>query len=335
MKKHSNLAVFIPNIGCKYRCIFCDQTRVSGRSEQPTAETLFSFLQQALQKQPDPEHIEIAFFGGSFTALPLSYIEALLAVAYEFIKAERVSGIRISTRPDAIDDNILQLLKVYGVTAIELGAQSMNDELLILNRRGHTAADVEHASVLIKQHSFSLGLQMMIGIYGADDSLGDALYTASCFIKLKPDTVRIYPTLVLEATELERIYLNQGYIPLSLDDAVSITAQLLIHFEQAGIKVIRMGLHSEMSLQQNIIAGPFHPAFGELVRSSVYKQQLEHELSHMKQGHYSVLVASKNIGAAVGLKKSNLLHFKESGYILKIRGCDELEGYDFRIVVSE
>jgi len=325
MKKHSNLSIFIPNIGCPNRCVFCDQSQISGNISAPTAEEVDSYCRQYLEETTTNQTVEIAFFGGSFTAINRQYMLSLLRVAEQYVDEGKANGIRISTRPDAINYEILDILKKYQVTAIELGAQSMNDRVLALNFRGHTREDVLTASSMIKEYDFSLGLQMMIGMYGEEDMKQQAVETAREFISIKPDTIRIYPTLVLKETELERLYLSGKYLPPSLDESAIISAKLLLMFEEKDIKVIRIGLHDEESLKQNIIAGPFHPAFGELTRSYVMRHILEQQLKGHKEGEYTVYVSPKRVSSMVGLNKMNINYFLEKGYILKITGCNGIE----------
>src|SRR5659263_124650 len=193
---------------------------------------------------------------------------SLLEAAAPFVGENGFKGIRISTRPDAIDEERLLILKKYNVTAIELGAQSMDDGVLLLNRRGHTAVDVINAARLIKSSGFELGLQMMTGLYG--DTQQGALKTAIEIAKLEPKTVRIYPTIVLEETLLAELYHKGEYLPQSLEDAVSLCAQLLEYFFLQGIKVIRLGLHASEGIENGRISGPWHPAFRELCENYIY-----------------------------------------------------------------
>ena len=201
---HGNIALFIPHLGCPHACSFCDQKSISGEEKPVTPEEVTKILTAAFEKQPDPETTEIAFFGGSFTCLPKEDMEGLLKAAHPFIKERRCSGIRVSTRPDGISEGILETLSRYGVTAIELGAQSLSDEVLLKNYRVHTAADVFESAAAIRAYGgFSLGLQVMAGLYG--DSHGTFQSTMEGVMRIRPDTVRIYPTVVLEGTELARL----------------------------------------------------------------------------------------------------------------------------------
>ena len=266
-KRHSNISIFVPHIGCPNMCSFCNQRYITGIHRAPCPQDVIDAVNIAVSSRGySSSNTEIAFFGGSFTAINRNYMIDLLQAAYQFVIDGTVSGVRISTRPDAVDDEILLLLKQYGVTSIELGAQSLNDNVLTLNNRGHSSQDVIKASNLIKKHGFSLGLQMMTGLYGDCDDF--VIKTAEDIIKLKPDTVRIYPTIVLKNTDLAALYIDNKYKPQTLENAVELCARLLTMFEGKNIKVIRIGLHS---IEENsYIAGPWHPAFSELCFSKIY-----------------------------------------------------------------
>ena len=203
MSKHVNVGLFVPHNGCPHQCSFCNQRAISGQSKQVTPEDVDKAVEIAM-KNPDSKGGEIAFFGGSFTAIDRRTMTELLAAAYSYVEDGSFKGIRISTRPDAIDGEICRILKSYGVTAVELGAQSMDDNVLRLNRRGHTAEDVVNASKMLKSFGFELGLQMMTGLYGSSDD--DSIDTAKKIIALNPATVRIYPTVVIGGTELAELY---------------------------------------------------------------------------------------------------------------------------------
>ena len=239
---------------------------------------------------------------------------SLLEAAAPYI--DRFKGIRISTRPDAIDNEVLDLLKKYHVTAIELGAQSMSDEVLELNERGHTADDVRTASRLIREHGFALGLQMMTGLYGSTDDLDR--YTAREFVKLNPDTVRIYPTIVMKGTRLGELYEAGLYEPQTLHSAVELCAELMTLFERHDIRVIRVGLHAEASLERGMLAGPYHPAFRELCESRMMLARLTELLCELPQGEYRAAVHPRSRSKLTGNRKSNLIALGERGYQLNI-----------------
>lgn len=325
MKKHANLSIFIPHEGCTNGCIFCDQRIISGQQKAPLVEEVKEYCNRYLTDDFSDIDTKIAFFGGSFTAIEREYMISLLEVASSFVKDGRAEGIRISTRPDAISYEILDILKEYGVTAIELGAQSMNDEVLKANKRGHTIEDTYQASEKIKEYKFSLGLQMMIGMYGEKDPKEEAIATAKHFIKIAPDTVRIYPTVVLADTELEQLFSEGKYKVISVDKAAVLVANLFTMFESRGIKVIRIGLHSDVGLAKSIIAGPFHPSFGEMVRSYIMREKLEEVLKDKEHGTYIVYVSPNDISSMVGLKKMNKYFFSNLGYPFRVKANEELK----------
>lgn len=272
---------------------------------------------------------EIAFFGGSFTAIDRGYMLSLLDATVPYI--DRFKGIRISTRPDCIDDEILTILKGYNVTSIELGAQSMSDSVLSANDRGHTSSDVYTASSLIKSYGFSLGLQMMTGLYKSDEQTD--IDTAKQFISIKPDTVRIYPTVILKDTALERLYTIGEYIPWDLDTSVDLCSKLLCMFNDAGINVIRLGLHHSDSLETNRVAGVYHPAFRELCESKIMLDKLLSLLDGRdKDSIYTVLVNKCSVSKLIGNKKSNLNRLYELGYNIKIQQSDDIDTMDVALI---
>lgn len=268
---------------------------------------------------------EIAFFGGSFTAIDREYMLELLQAAYPYVKSGQVRGIRISTRPDCIDTEILDILKAYGVTSIELGAQSMDDGVLEANRRGHTAQDVADASGLIQSYGFELGLQMMTGLY--TDTQEKAVETAERIIALAPETVRIYPTVVLKNTYLAELYEKGVYTPLNVEESVELCARLVPMFENADIKVIRLGLHSGKDLKENMLAGGFHDSFGELVKSRI----LVNKILELPPADYQVFVHPKSLSKLKGNNKRNIYLLMERGYNIKIITDNGLDVDELRI----
>lgn len=322
--KKGNISIFVPHIGCPHKCSFCNQNTITGHENAPTSNDVKSAVETAL-KQNDYEY-EIAFFGGSFTAINRQYMISLLQSAYSYVEcSNRISGIRISTRPDCIDDEVSILLKKYGVTAIELGAQSMNDDVLKMNMRGHSANDVKTASALIKSYGFELGLQMMTGLYGSDDNID--LFTAEEIINLKPDTVRIYPTVVLPNTYLATLYQQGRYIPNDVQKSVEICAKIVPLFNKNNIKIIRLGLHSSEDIAKNMLAGGYHPSIGELVVSRIMLNEI---LAH-KAGEYDVYINQKSISKLVGNKKSNLETLNKSGYKINIKFDDKINPNELKI----
>ena len=315
--RHSNISVFVPHIGCPNRCSFCNQNTITGQVKVPNANDVEAAVKEAISHPNyDAKNTQLAFFGGSFTKIDKALMEELLSVGYEFVKNKTISGIRISTRPDGIDEDILNTLKAYGVTAIELGCQSMNDKVLGLNRRGHKAEDVKKAAALIKAKGFELGLQMMTGLYCDSDE--GAINTAKVIIALSPKTVRIYPTLVLKGTYLAELYERGEYSPQSLEEGVELTSNLLLMFEKAKINVIRVGLHTVES--DGFVAGPWHPAFGEMCQSRIYRKRVLEVIEKEKipKGNLKIFVPFGCVSKMVGVKKSNIEFLASMGYNCKV-----------------
>ena len=282
-----------------------------------TPLTVRETLKHAFEKPLSPGETEIAFFGGSFTCLPKEEMEAYLKEAYPYVERGQAYGIRLSTRPDAVDEKILSTLAEYGVTTIELGAQSMDDEVLQKNERGHTAKDTVLAAERIRSYGFSFVLQTMVGLFS--ETKESAYETARKVIDLRPDGVRIYPALVLEGTKLACWYREGRYLPLSLDEGVQITAQLMERYDEAKIPVLKVGLHAEKELEKSYLAGPYHPAFRELCLSEIYYQKLWEQLKEKPKGTYTVIISPKDRSVAAGQKRKNLLRLQEKGYLLFLR----------------
>lgn len=323
---HSNVSLFVPHVGCSGQCTFCNQRHITGKSKPPTAADVRDAMLTALSSSDfDCKNAEIAFFGGSFTAIDRAYMLELLSAAKVFVDCGSVSGIRISTRPDCIDAEILEILKEYGVTSIELGAQSMRDRVLCSNKRGHTSTDVINAAVMIKEFGFELGLQMMTGLYTS--TRDDDLFTAEQIAALNPNTVRIYPTITIKNTELESLYKSGKYLPQSIDAAAELCAELLDIFESKEIRVIRLGLHSLE--EESYVAGPWHPAFREICESIRFRNKIEPHLS--KGSSYNVCVSPKYISKALGQKRANVTYFEQKNITLKITSDNALIGSEFII----
>lgn len=317
MSFHGNISIFVPHIGCPNRCSFCNQHTITGEILPPAAEDVKRAVNTAVSHpNHDSQNTEIAFFGGSFTKIDKDLMINLLSAGYEFVKDKKVSGIRISTRPDGITKEILDILKSYGVKAIELGCQSMDDGVLRANLRGHTALDVYKASKLIKDNGFSLGLQMMTGLY--KDSEQKAMETLEKIISINPDTLRIYPTLVLKGTYLEKLFNRGEYKPQSVSEAAELVAKLLRRLKETDIKVIRVGLHTVE--KEGFVKGPWHPAFGEICESLVLRNEVLEIIKAKKipKGNIKVAVPKGSLSKMIGQKKSNIEFFKGLGYNCKV-----------------
>jgi len=299
------IPIFIPHMGCPHDCLFCNQHTVAGQEKAPTPEEVEAAVKEG--KKYAGEDASAAFYGGSFTCLKREEQEGYLEAAAKYVKK-----IRLSTRPDGIDPAELDFLGRFPVREIELGGQSSDDEVLRLLKRGHSYADTEKASGLIKKAGFSLGLQMMTGLPGS--SRAKERKTAEDFISLKPDFVRIYPTLVLPGTALESLYRKGQYMPQTLEEAVDEVADLKAAFDRAGIPVIRMGLNETETLKASAIAGPYDPAFGELVLGRIWRRRAEEIIkkAEVRPGESIALIVEKGKESQMaGQKKSNILYLKE------------------------
>ena len=327
--KHANISLFVTHMGCPHQCSFCNQKTISGSVSALSPDDVAKTLEDAVTHGNSPENTEIAFFGGSFTAIERGYMVSLLEATKPFMEKGCFKGIRISTRPDAIDGEVLSILKSYGVTSIEIGAQSTDDMVLTLNQRGHTREDIFNASFLIKKYGFSLGLQMMTGLLGDTDE--KSLKTCEDIIFLKPDTVRIYPTIVLEGTYLAELYKKGEYSPQTLENAVSLCAKLLRRFHEESIKVIRLGLHSGGNVEEGYIAGPYHQAFGELCEGEIYLCVAEEKLKLEKKGKKIIYVNPSEISKMTGQKQKNKKHLLSLGYEISVKGKEDLQKYEIEI----
>lgn len=325
----ANLPVFIPHVGCPHRCSFCDQNTISGEQRAPTPQEASAQIASALAGLPARfGSAEIAFFGGSFTAVPRAYMVALLEAAQPFLKDGRVRGIRVSTRPDAISPEILETLRAYGVKAIELGAQSMYNKVLEANSRGHTREDVERASRLVRDAGFELGVQMMTGLYGSDAAMDRG--TGEALAALFPDTARIYPTAVLQGTRLAELMASGAYAPPALEETVETCAWLLELFESRGVRVIRLGLHDSPELRSRAVGGACHPALGELCRGRVWLHRLERALAGRPPGAVTVRVPARLLSQFVGQGGCNVSALARLGYPARFVPASDLRE-DFSI----
>lgn len=274
MSKRNIIPIFIPHYGCPNDCVFCNQRKITGMSTDISNSDVEKTILEYLSYFKRKDNIEVAFYGGSFTAIPIEEQTEFLKVAYSFKKKGLVQYIRLSTRPDAIDKDILDNLKKYDVDIIELGVQSLDPEVLRLSNRGHDALCVYESAKLIKDYGLSLGLQQMVGLPG--DNLEKSLYTAREFVKLKPYCVRIYPTLVIKETALYKNLKNGNYKALELEESLKYVADILNVYYKNNINVIRVGLQPTENINFNgdVVAGAFHPAYRQLVESYYFKNAL-------------------------------------------------------------
>ena len=322
------IPIFIPQDSCPYQCVFCNQPAVVGIRKSLTPEEIESFIHKCLQsiKLCSPKgrspHIEIAYYGGSFTLLPRQLQEGLLKSAPDSLKRGLIGGIRLSTRPDWIDEETLSFLKERGASVVELGVQTMDDQVLAYIQRGHTAEDVVRAMKLLKSLGFKTAIQLMIGLPGEDEaSLNSSMEKVK---SLKPDMVRLHPTLVIKETPLERFYLRGEYKPLNLEEAVTILKRLVLELEAEGIRVIRLGLQPNQSLEEpgTIVAGPYHPALGQLVQAAIFYDLIKRGMEKLEPemiDRLDIKVSPENISHVIGNRRENLTRLKESYPSFKIR----------------
>ncbi len=304
------IPVFVPHEGCPHDCCFCNQRKISGQNAAPSQDAIRKTIDSYLDIIPNYDAVQVAFFGGSFTGIPRDLQQRYLETAASYVRKNIVDSIRISTRPDYIDPGILALLKEYHVSTIELGAQSMDDEVLRRAGRGHTAADTVRAAALIRGGGFTLGLQTMTGLPGADPESDMA--TAEKIISLRPGLVRIYPTVVIKGTLLHTMYERGEYEAPPLEKTVALCAELMVKYQSENIKVIRMGLQSSdgISFSGDIAAGPYHPAFGQLVRSRIAYHRLL-EIGEVCDGVYTAYVPKRELSDYIGQNKCNIIALQE------------------------
>ena len=318
MKKQYIIPIFVPHLGCPNDCTFCNQRKISGQQKNVTAGDVKKTIEYYLDSFKEKNiYKEVAFFGGSFTGIDVEHQNELLEAAFEYIKEKKVDGIRISTRPDYIDKQTLKRLKKYKVKTIELGVQSTNDYILEKCKRGHTYEDVVKASKLIRRYRFTLGHQMMVGL--PDSTEQDDINTAKDLIKLKPKIVRIYPVLVIKGTALEEEYNKGEYEPLTVNQAVERCKELCYMFGKKKIQVIRIGLQNTENIcspkneNSEVVAGPYHETFRQLVESSIYYDIIVDKIKkfNTKVKEVEIIVNPQDVNNVVGYKKENINKLKE------------------------
>ena len=306
------IPIFVPHDGCPFDCVFCNQRKITGLETSMDAAMVKDIIEEykITIGEKSNKHIEVAFFGGSFTGIDMNIQNQLLSVAKRYKDDGYIDDIRLSTRPDYIDNKILENLIAMGVSVIELGVQSLNQEVLDKSNRGHTKQDVVKASKLIRNKGIKLGLQMMVGLPG--DTLETVIETAKGIIQCLPSFVRIYPTLVVKGTALEKQYENGQYKALEVEDRdqTSYTAYSL--FVENNIKVIRVGLQptDHISLGNDVVAGPFHPSIRQLVEGKIILDRILCFLGERKFANLVVRINNKKISQLVGNKKTNYILLK-------------------------
>jgi histone acetyltransferase (RNA polymerase elongator complex component) len=305
------IPIFLPNLGCRERCLFCNQKAAA--EGLPSPSSVRNFIEASLAGIPhDKKNREkqVAFYGGSFTAIHRDDQVRYLKEVQPFLASGLIDSIRISTRPDALDEEMLSLLKEYGVKTIEVGVQSMIDEVLTLANRGHCARDAIDAVFRLKSGNFEVGLQLMIGLPG--DTCDRFLHTLDRIVELKPDFVRIHPTLVLKGAPLEILWRNGGYSPLSLEEAVQWLKKGILRLENSSLSIARIGLQPTRELQRDFLAGPYHPALRQVVESAIFFDMAASLLQDsQRNGHASFSCHPKEISNLRGQKNENILRLKK------------------------
>ena len=318
MKKQYIIPIFVPHLGCPNDCVFCNQRSISGQQKMITKEDIEKTIEKYLENiKVQDAKIEVAFFGGSFTGIDEQKQEEFLQTAYEYIKQGKIESIRISTRPDYINKNILKRLKKYKVKTIELGVQSANDYILKRCSRGHTFSDVKKASRMIRWRGFKLGHQMMVGL--PESTRLDEINTAKELIKLKPKMVRIYPVLVIKNTKLEKEFMEEKYVPLTVVQAVETCKELVSMFNKKGIEIIRIGLQNTDEITDpktegsEVVTGPYHPAFRQLVESGLWYDTIVAKIKklNVKVKKVQVTVNPQDVNNVIGHKKENVIKLKD------------------------
>lgn len=299
------MPVFVPHMGCLHQCVFCDQFRITGQWQPPQREALAAMAEE--WRASSGQVPELAFYGGSFTAIETATQEALLGAAAQLLAKGAISGIRLSTRPDALDDEVLARLRYHGVETVEIGVQSLDDEVLAASQRGHTAAQAISAITRVKAAGFRCGAQLMLALPA--DTPAKSLATCEKVISLAPDLARIYPTAVIRGTALAQQYASGVYTPWPMDDVIETAAAMLDRFEEAGIPVIRIGLQAEENLSGgDVIAGAYHPALGERVKARRFRQRMQACLHADEPAPVTFAVAPRLLSQAIGQHRENIVY---------------------------
>lgn len=320
MEKYSNIPIFIPHYGCGNDCVFCNQRSITGKKLPPSGDEVRAEIENFLSHLKN-RRAQVAFFGGSFTGIDILMQREYLSVASEFLKNGEVFGIRLSTRPDYISREILEMLSEYGVTNIELGVQSMCDDVLEKSNRGHSALDTERASALINEYGFTLGLQMMPGLPG--DTEEKTIFTAKEIVRLGAKEARVYPTCVLKNTRLYDMYLSGEYTPLTVEQAVEWSSKAVMILESGGVNVTRCGLQETDTLGDSIVAGGYHSAMGEMVKSRILREEIEIAARKCKDKVLLFKVPREKLSQYLGQKRCNIKYIEEK-YKIKVNiVCNE------------
>ena len=332
------IPIFLPNAGCPHQCAFCNQTSITGVTPDTISpETLCLLINEFLQyKKKDGRYVQVAFYGGNFLGLEEDYIRLLLDETTKFVKNKRVDSIRFSTRPDTIGVEQLEIIKDYPVSTIEIGVQSMDNQVLAMAKRGHTALDTEKGAAMLKERNYEVGMQMMVALPGDDET--KSLITAQKIASLSPDFVRIYPTVVLSSSRLAVWYKKGEYTPWSLSRCVPLVKNLYLFFKSKKIPVIRMGLQAseDLSKDTTILAGPYHPAFGHMVHSKIFLDMATSLLEAEKgpRDKITIKVHPRSISKIRGLKNKNVESLKRKFQIKSLEIIPDLSLAEDKLTVS-
>jgi len=333
-KNYYIIPIFVPHEGCPHNCVFCNQDRITGAGDDVTAQTVRNTINEYLETiQNKSATIEVSFFGGTFTGIREEKQRELLEVAKEFKDKRLIDKIRLSTRPDYINDYILNYLKEYGVNIIELGVQSLDEDVLKKAGRGHSVQDVINASKLIKEYEFVLGHQIMPGLPG--DTFEKDIYTTKTSIKMKPEICRIYPALVIKDTPMEKMCKCNEYVPYSLEEAVNISKVMYDMYRKNNVNVIRIGLQPTESINEgrDIIAGPFHPSFRELVEGSLLVDIILENMKHEKNA--LIHINSKDLSKLYANKKIYFNKLKENDKLIMVEQDDKIERGQIKLCLKD
>lgn len=327
---HINIPIFVPHYGCPHQCVFCNQKTITGQKSPISIDAAEKIITDHLETIKKDDFVEIAFFGGSFTAIDEKTQTELCALAKKYIDAGKVNAFRCSTRPDCINEKILNNLKSFGIGTIELGVQSTDRDVLSLSERGHTREDVFKASELIKNSGIELGLQMMTNLPG--DTFEKSIRTCEDIIGLKPSCVRIYPTLTLEGTKLYDMFKDGSYTPYSLEETTELLSILLDKFAKANIDVIRVGLQTTEEINSETVVGPYHQAIRELAESRIFRHKLENVIKDKSYTSLEICVNPKYVSKAIGQKRCNIEYFRNNYNIdINIRPDKNIQDSSFII----
>lgn len=332
MKKHVNIPIFIPHYGCPNACVFCNQKKITGKPSFERDAVIREIDEALSTVEAELDETELAFFGGSFTAIPLEEMTELLSISDIYLSSGRISSVRLSTRPDAISPEILDVLKAHGVKTIEIGIQSFSDEVLTASKRGHDAKASENACTLIKRYGFRLIGQMMVGL--PSSSVSDEIMTAERICSLGADGARVYPTVVFPETELDRMRECGIYSPLDTEEAIERTSEVLSVFAEHNVPVIRIGLCSNETLHDERYANNYHPSVGELAINRVYLKRMRALLEGYSEKSAVFNVAKGRISQAIGQKKTNVETLKKKFglFDIRVRESSDMSGLEITLL---